>query len=183
MSNFIIDMRLSLHDIDMFLTGGKQRQIVTPSISCMKVEKIHNTISHGVWPHITTTRCWHCTHSFDTFPIGIPIHYIAKKFYLYGNFCSCQCALAFLLYTEDLRTTPWCDVARSQELLHMLYNLLYTDYDQLLTLVPAPPKLVLKDYGGCLTIEEYRAKFDKIAPFLSPDISFEPIVPTVAVVC
>ena len=36
--------------------------------------------------------CWNCCHKFDEHIYGIPMKYIDNIFYIYGNFCSLECA-------------------------------------------------------------------------------------------
>ena len=93
--------------------------------------------------------CWWCFHNFDSIPIGIPEKMIKKNFYLYGNFCSFNCTLAYINKINDWKRSERIS------LLHQLYYKLFdiTDYEMIKT---APPRETLKITGGNLSIEEFR---------------------------
>jgi hypothetical protein len=86
--------------------------------------------------------------------LSIQIEVSEKNYYLVdGIFCSFNCVLAFIkenntnvLYKESLY------------LLKCLYNSLYQENIKKLT--PAPHWRLLKDFGGNLTIEEFRSFFN-----------------------
>ena len=40
----------------------------------------------------TSEVCWNCCHPFHNLIHGIPLKYINKVFYVYGDFCSLECA-------------------------------------------------------------------------------------------
>ena len=98
-------------------------------------------------PEKTHQHCQWCTCTFDTSPIPLPLSKIDNKYYVTGCFCSFNCALA---YNFDKKyTNKW----EYSALLHLLYKTIHKKYTKIL---PAPPKELLKIYGGPLTIEEYR---------------------------
>jgi len=108
------------------------------------------------WRESTDSHCWWCSHSFDTVPVGLPNKYCPKqkKFYLYGCFCSFNCAHSYNLDIKDYK------VWERYSLLNYIKKIIYKNVnntDNLIKpIISAPPKEVLKVYGGELSIEEYR---------------------------
>jgi hypothetical protein len=110
--------------------------------------------------------CWWCSHTFKTLPIGLPEKYYEKKYYVTGNFCSFNCALAYNLSLNDNKT--WDRISLLYHLRNSIFNNLYqnntesskTAYDIKILddIISAPPRCMLKMYGGKLTIEEFRNK-------------------------
>ena len=142
-------------------------------------------------PDKTDIHCFWCRHPFTNIPIGCPLKYIPrqleKKYFseihkenytilhnitsknieekmqgLSGNyyetdgiFCSFNCCLSFIY--DNIKNPIF---AHSQSLLGKLYMELYDipPYD----IKPAPHWRLLKEYGGTMTIEEYRDSLSKI---------------------
>ena len=112
--------------------------------------------SHGIC-------CWWCSHTFKTLPIGLPEKYYDKKYYVTGNYCSFNCALAYNLSLNDNKT--WDRISLLYHLRNSIFNNLYpidtgalSDIKILDDIISAPPRCMLKIYGGKLTIEEFRNK-------------------------
>lgn len=106
----------------------------------------------------TDVCCWWCSHKFDTLPIGLPEKYYDKTFHVIGYFCSFNCAMAHNLSLNDHKIWD-----RNSLLYHMrnkIYNSIYPNYDikKLDDIISAPPKSMLKMFGGKLSIEEFRDK-------------------------
>ena len=95
------------------------------------------------------TKCWWCTYKFDNNPIYLPHKYVNKTYYVTGYFCSFNCVVSYNYSLKDTWTT-----SRSN-LIYLMYNQII-DIDK--EIIPAPPKEVLIDYGGYMTIEEFREK-------------------------
>lgn len=129
----------------------------TTSIPCdsmktiwKKLEKLSNNL------HIDNicdkkSACFHCTYDFDNIPIYIPKHELNKTYYVYGCFCSPECACAYLMNEKSIDTTTRFE---RYQLLNFLYCKIY-DYSK--NIKPAPcPYYMLDKYYGSLTIQEYR---------------------------
>lgn len=93
--------------------------------------------------------CWWCTHPTPNQPIHLPHSYSEGVFQVTGYFCSFNCALAYSLDRRDTASF------QRSNLLCMMYNLYMTD-STVSSLVPAPPRELLKRFGGWMTIEEFR---------------------------
>ncbi len=92
------------------------------------------------------TKCWWCKNSFDTPSVGIPEIYFKNKFYCYGNFCSYNCALTYNIDSND-------NVWKRNSLLNLLY---FKTYNINRKIKAAPHWKLLKEYGGSITIDEFR---------------------------
>ncbi len=113
---------------------------------CQYIE--HN--KKGTWPEKSNYDCMWCRYPFDNTPWAIPYRLTYdNKFEVFGNFCSPNCAAAYIFdrFDDD-------DMWDRYALLNMLYQKVY---DQPGAIVKsAPDVLFLKKLGGVLTIEEYR---------------------------
>lgn len=107
--------------------------------------------------------CWNCCHPFDSIVFGIPLKYRNGIFYTYGDFCSLECCAR---YSVD-------NFNNYNEILSLinLYNNKTTKKE---IVNVAPNKLLLKIFGGPLTIEEYRGNFENKNIH---DIKIPPILP------
>jgi hypothetical protein len=96
------------------------------------------------------TSCFWCCHGFHWSPCVLPISYDAYKnmYSCEGHFCSPECALAYLYKEGSTESTKW----NRHSLLRHMYSKLYTTKD----LSPAPPRTLLRMFGGPLDIEQYR---------------------------
>jgi hypothetical protein len=109
------------------------------------LEKIHSTREYS-----EHTACFWCCYKFIGHQFVSPISYDAYK-HVYtceGNFCSPECALANLYSEQTISDgTRW----NRHSLLNFLYAPLYSD-----PISPAPPRALLRIFGGPLDIEQFR---------------------------
>ena len=106
--------------------------------------KLHNNISHG------KSACFWCTYNFDTPNIYIPKTMNSDNVYVYGCFCSPECATAYLM-NENL------DISTKYERYYLLNNIYEKIYNYRKSIKPAPnPYYTLEKFCGNLTIDEYR---------------------------
>lgn len=92
-------------------------------------------------------KCWYCRNYFKGPPVRLPENYFKGKFICTGNFCSYNCAMSHNIDLNDEKTS----------LRNSLINLLYQKtYNKNELIKPAPSWKVLKEYGGILTIEQFR---------------------------
>jgi hypothetical protein len=108
--------------------------------------KILNQFSN--WTAKTDIKCWWCCHNFDTVPLGMPIYYdhTVNKFSVRGIFCSFSCMLSYSRNTKGVNSKSY------------LINYLYKKLTGVIGInfKEAPYKYVLKEFGGHLSIEEFR---------------------------
>lgn len=96
--------------------------------------------------------CFWDSIEFETAPVYIPktFSHGKKTYSCYGNFCSPQCAAAYLFH-EQLDTSVKFE---RYHLLNIVYGKVLA-YKQNIRPAPSPHYLLTK-FGGSLTIEEYR---------------------------
>jgi hypothetical protein len=99
-------------------------------------------------PESTEIACFWCAHEFPSQPCIIPEREVAGVYMVYGNFCSPECGVAYLL-TEGIDPhVRWERMA----LLHRIY-----DRDGIGRIFPAPARESLRLFGGPMSIESFRA--------------------------
>lgn len=101
------------------------------------------------YPNKSDLWCWWCSHPFDTPPRFFPTKYdeIRKRFKVCGNFCSWGCVKSFML----------SDTVYSSKVSMSILNLLIKSIHGSTYDIPcAPPRCMLKVFGGNMTIDEFR---------------------------
>jgi hypothetical protein len=99
-------------------------------------------------PASTDIACFWCAHAFDSMPCIIPEREVGGVYMVYGNFCSPECGVAYLL-TEGIDPhVRWERMA----LLHRIY-----DREGIGRIFPAPARESLKLFGGPMSVESFRA--------------------------
>ena len=97
-------------------------------------------------------KCWWCCYSFNNNPIYIPTDYENNEFKVYGNFCSFSCALSYNYYNnKDIEQS-----IKNESLIYTFYNKIENNSSEIKKIKYAPPKELLIDFGGTLTIDEFR---------------------------
>ena len=96
------------------------------------------------------TKCLWCKYAFETPAIELPEDYFNNIFYCIGNFCSWNCAKAHNIDLND--TSTW----KRESLLNLMF---FQTYGFFKDITPAVSWIILEDYGGRLTIEDFRKLF------------------------
>lgn len=99
---------------------------------------------------ISDISCWWCRHPICTPCVTLPENILNNNIKNFGYFCSYNCAQA---YNVDLNDE---NVTKRSSLLHYLYKKTYNDTKEI---IKAPDWKILKDYGGTISIEEFRSNF------------------------
>lgn len=115
------------------------------------------------WPFTTDIKCWWCCYNFDNPPFGIPIKYENDTFYVYGCFCSFNCSLSYNFNSNIDK--KW----ERAGLIKLLYNKTFNTEKELNY---APNRECLKDFGGYMSIKEFRLKNENI----NYNINFPPML-------
>ena len=108
-----------------------------------------------LWKEKTNIWCWWCCHPFDGPPRFIPTKYdeLRDRYQVTGNFCSWNCAKAFILrdkgFSNNLNT-------------HYFHSLVKKIHGSNYNIKPSPCRQTLKCFGGSLTIEEFRNIDDNV---------------------
>ena len=118
-------------------------------------------------PEQVDVACFWCCHRFETRPIVLPVKDQGEYIEVQGNFCTPECAMSYLF---DLRMDSYC---RWEQL-----SLLNRIYGVNGPIKPAPPRQILKLFGGPMGIEEYRNLMRK--GHLRVDIHLPPMVSLLA---
>jgi hypothetical protein len=139
-----------------------QNNINSLSESSLETNKYNNKVNQilipfknsnkmGIWPDRVNIYCWHCCHPFKNKPTSIPMYIKNKTFYVFGAFCSYNCAAAYNLNSNDYNKNI------RYELLNYMYKLLYNNNS--VDIIPAPQKEILQIFGGNVTIDQFRKNF------------------------
>jgi hypothetical protein len=123
-------------------------------------------------PKDTNLACWWDCHSFEGTPIGIPNDYKNGTYYIYGNFCSPECAASYLFSEQLSNNEKYIRYEMLQEYYHkMIHGNSKINRTERIEL--APNKLILKKFGGLINIETYRnliKNYSKKANILQPPL-------------
>jgi hypothetical protein len=103
------------------------------------------------WPSNTSISCYWCCHKFDSAPFGIPVTYQADTFYVFGCFCSLECAAAHN-FSQNINIDEMWER-------YNLINLLSRKIQYAKTVKPAPDRLALKIFGGYMEIDQFRSYY------------------------
>ena len=118
-------------------------------------------------PDRVDIACFWCCHSFEHKPVILPIRDQGEYIQVSGNYCSPECAMSHLFDQRQDSYARW-------EQLSLLNRL----YGTMNPLRPAPPKQILKLFGGPMGIEEYRLLLQSAK--LRVDIHLPPMVSLLA---
>lgn len=96
----------------------------------------------------TSELCWNCCEKLSNSISSIPLTYKNKIFYIYGDFCCLECGLRYA--RDNFDSNKYLDI--------LTYTNLYNKelYNNSNSVNVAPHRLMLKKFGGNLSIDEYR---------------------------
>ena len=109
--------------------------------------------------------CWNCAHEIVA-EVSYPLKYIDGTFYVYGSFCSFECAAKYITETYHNR-----EMWEKYVLLNHYYNELHDTQNK--RVKTAPDRRLLLKFGGTMTIEEYRSESSQNTGY----ITLPPIFP------
>ena len=124
------------------------------------------TLKPGEWPEKIDIRCWWCCNYFTGPPVSMPLKYDPLKdlFTVFGVTCSFNCAKSYITLEKKGK----------QELLSFMYRKLTGN--NLRFIQPALPKQVLNEFGGPLSIDEYRKTFTSLTNYTITQMPLIPII-------
>ena len=96
----------------------------------------------------TDLACWWCTYNFDTIPLGLPDHFKNNTYYIFGNFCSFSCMLAYNDNLDDYRKSV------RTGLIKQLYKSIFDNENMIIK--ASGPRELLNKFGGPMDISKYR---------------------------
>jgi hypothetical protein len=118
-------------------------------------------------PMSTDIHCYWCSNKFDNAPCFLPVKEENSIYHVYGNFCTPQCGLAYLLNEHLDSHVRWERMA----LLHRMYRPASSAGGRL---YPAPPRESLISFGGIHTYESFRSIIHKAS--VRVDIQKPPMI-------
>ena len=142
----------------------KPNRIIKKNLKNIMYEFI-NSNNEKTWPETTNIHCWWCCHPFNSMPCAIPEYYKKDKFYVDGCFCSFNCAASYNFNKND--NNVW----ERYSLLNLMYKKLYNQ--KFVKINIAPPREILKIFGGYMSIDEFREnclKCDKSFVIVKPPL-------------
>ena len=142
-SNEVNNIDVNINDKE---DENKTNKVIKKNLKNIMYEFI-NSNEDKTWPETTNIYCWWCCHPFTCTPCAIPEYYKRDKFYVYGCFCSFNCSASYNFSKND------DDMWERYSLLNLMYKKLY---NKLIKINLAPPREILKIFGGYMSIEEFR---------------------------
>lgn len=101
-----------------------------------------------------SSLCWHCCHPCEIPPVHLPVTHDDRRdeFVCMGAFCSWACAKA---YARDYMSSHrWGPIGMNIQMFRRRTESGYRSRP----LVSAPPRPMLKAFGGHLSVEEFRKR-------------------------
>jgi hypothetical protein len=99
-------------------------------------------------PSETSIACFWCCEQFSGRPCIIPSHIIGDVWHVYGNFCTPQCSMAYLIREQLDTHTRWERIS--------LLNRLYSTFSHG-RIYPAPARESMERFGGTISSDEFRS--------------------------
>jgi hypothetical protein len=121
-------------------------------------DKISPSYTKDTWPHTTNIKCWKCDCIFSSRPLFVATHskidesgilHMLVDRELGGNFCSPNCVYTCIMQDYP-QTARQGKIAMLRQLLKDLHP------DQNFIFVEIAPKTKRIEYGGDMTVDEYR---------------------------
>jgi hypothetical protein len=157
--------------INNFSTSETNQNIKSRNVYKIDVDFINIEDNKQVLIESTDIHCWWCCHKFDNAPCPLPELYVDEKFYVFGCFCSFNCALAYNIDIDDYKTNE------RTTLLNMIHSDLCGNKEKL---EASPPRQILKIFGGHLSIEKFRNYGDicekEYRYIMPPMVSIVPLI-------
>lgn len=153
----------NLNDAAAFSEDSNRHMDIKRKMHYDKIQKHFHSVK--AWVESTKNikiKCWYCESMFMGVPVFIPsgIHNSPKgKIYdVYGIFCTFGCAYAFIKSSSEFihDKSHWDKI----EMLKMLFFLFYNK--KIDTIMPSPNKYRLEQYGGDMSLPEFKKELKKI---------------------
>ena len=175
LEKIICSLQKEINDYKLTLSEDVPNGINNRKVAKMNLNLIQTNTGQQLVVEKTNVACWWCTYNFDTLPCFIPDKIIDDRYYVFGCFCSYNCAASYNLKMED--SYIW----NRYSLLKKLYNVIHKTNDDITI---APPREVFSKFGGPLTYDEFRkncVKCTKEYRFIMPPMTS--IVPLIEEGC
>jgi hypothetical protein len=159
------------------VTATEKKEEVVEKVSHVRKEygpstllvQYANSKNDQTLPEHTDVGCFWCCNTFEGRPCVIPLRYLDSVWNVYGNFCTPQCTMAYLL-SEILDThVRWERIA----LLNRLYGAQCNG-----RIYPAPSRETLQKFGGPISDADFRRICEEQC--IRVDIQIPPMVSILA---
>tara|TARA_B100000035_G_scaffold315414_1_gene335933 strand:- start:4478 stop:5278 length:801 start_codon:yes stop_codon:yes gene_type:complete len=139
-------------DCDIILSSDEEDTCDIKKETSLKLKMYTNNKTEQEINKKTVIRCYNCHHSFENAPFFLPIDHCSKldRYKLFGNFCSPNCVKSYCMNNKVFENKLY--------IVGQFYRRLFGPNFRI---NPAQNILCLKEYGGNLTIDEYRKFFYK----------------------
>ncbi len=127
-------------------TEALKSSVLSNSNKLVLNNNINKIITHNI-NFNKNTKCWWCKNCFNSPPVQLPEDYYNETFFCIGHFCSFSCMKSYNLDIND--SLSW----KRESLINLLYYMTYSEYKEI---IAAPHWTTLKEFGGNLSIEEFR---------------------------
>ena len=143
-------IELSNSDIEDNTDDETEYEYVPKNSKIKLIRHYDNIYSEGKELERTNVYCFNCCHPFYNKPFTLPIDYnpTLKRYKVFGNFCSPNCAKRYAM-----------DDKKSSNTVSILSQMCREMYSYSYTIKAAPSRFTLKCFGGKLSIEDYRNSF------------------------
>jgi len=145
-NKIIYKFQSELEEYKKIINKQLSHGIINNKIYKMDIKFINIKNNKQIIQEKTNIVCWWCTYNFDNIPCFIPEKIINDTYYVFGCFCSYNCAAAYNLQMNDYK------IWDRYSLIKKLYYKIYEKNNIFI----APAREVLKKFGGPLSIEEFR---------------------------
>lgn len=163
---------------DMIIAGlhgnseNKYAKTKKPKVDYHCAIMAHDKTGKKFSPNCSNFDCWWCDHKFENLPVYIPNLYKNDTYYVFGNFCSFNCAGKYnIKMLKDFK----CNTRHG-----LLYSLKVKITGDKSPIKFAPDRELLVSKGGKYTIDKFRDGFDIINTNLR--INMPPMIPLVHVI-
>lgn len=114
-------------------------------------------------PNWKEIDCWHCCSRLDEPPVPLvqSTDPLTERYVVYGIFCSFSCAKAHIFESQ-----PWS----AGDKLLLLDDMAATVFGVQEPIVPAPPRIRLKRFGGDLDLKEFKEMNKFISTTFNPPL-------------
>ena len=143
-SQVVINVKPNLEENTDVLPGYEQEHC-----------EVHQIVNRSV--------CWNCCHEIEGLNVSQPIKYEQGVFKTVGNFCSYPCIARHIIESNDTSDVVFSRLST----LNMYVNIINKTRGK--KVVPSPPRLLLKMFGGTMDISEYRSKEDECLTVMNID--------------
>ena len=144
---YIRQLEKEIEDYKDMLSEDNMHGLVNRKVHKMDTNLIDSTSGKKMIVEKTDIACWWCGHTFDSPPCFIPEKFYDDEYFVFGCFCSYNCAASYNLKMED------AFVWDRYSLLKKLYNVNFIPL--------APPREAFKRLGGPISFDEFRKNCQK----------------------